>query len=141
MLDDARPRLNGAVRQLFARIAPGAARIPEPRPGVWETGHGEAGDIDAPTPETARRAQAHAAFRAAGGSDDAALDAALAVVEDEAARLRRTVRAYGAALREIEVHGRDAGARGTAAAALRRTPEHLHGFLPRPRPSKGHRLG
>lgn len=141
MLDDTRPGLNGAVRQLLARIAPGAEPAAPPRPGVWETGHGEAAGIDPKAPEMARRARAHAAFRAAGGSEQPALDAALAVVEDEVSRLRRTVLAYGEALREIEVHGRDPGARSTAATALRRAPERLPGSPPAPPRSKGLRLG
>ena len=37
MLDDTRTGLNGAVRQLFARIAPNAVAAPSPRPVIWAT--------------------------------------------------------------------------------------------------------
>jgi hypothetical protein len=132
MLDDTRTGLNGAVRQLFARIAPGAAG--RPIPAVWETGAiGRA----TPSPEQARRAQAHAAFRSVEGSERAALDAALAVVEAEVSRLRGTVLAYGEALKEIEVYGGDPTARSTAAAALRRAPERLDAPAPVPHLARG----
>jgi hypothetical protein len=132
MLDDTRTGLNSAVRQLLARIATTAAS--RPIPAVWETGAaGEAGPRDrVPSPEAARRAHAHAAFRSVEGSEQAALDAALAVVEAEVSRLRGTVLAYGEALKEIEVYGSDPSARGTAAAALRRAPERLRAAPPVP---------
>jgi len=123
---DTRTGLNGAVRQLFARIAPGALERPARRPAVWETGASETG------PRESRRAHAHAAYRAVEGSEQAALDAALAVVEAEVARLRGTVLAYGEALKEIEVYGGDPSARSTAAAALRRAPERLRAPAPVP---------
>ena len=126
MLDDTRTGLNGAVRQLFARIAPSAVAAPTPRPVIWATDAGEAGPRDrVPAADTTRRADAHAAYRAVKGSEQAALDAALAVIEAEVARLRGTVLAYGEALKEIEVYGRDPSVRSTAAAALRRAPERL----------------
>ena len=94
----------------FARIARERRRAaPDPRPAVWATGtprdrparprprrRRPAGPT--PTPPTARST----------GSGQAALDAALAVIEAEVARLRGTVLAYGEALKEIEVYGRDA---------------------------------
>jgi hypothetical protein len=133
MLDDTRTGLNGAVRQLFARIAPASVR----RPAVWETrAPGEAGPRDLPA-DTSRRADAHAAYRAVKGSEQAALDAALAVIEAEVARLRGTVLAYGEALKEIEVYGSDPSVRSTAAAALRRAPERLRSPAPVPRLSRG----
>ena len=48
------------------------------------------------------------------------------------ARLRRTVLAYGEALKEIEVYGGCAEARKTAAKALRRAPERLTAAPPVP---------
>jgi hypothetical protein len=133
MLDDTRNGLNGAVRQLFARIAPNALDRPGRRPAVWETGAGgEAGPRRVSSPEESRRAHAHAAYRSVEGSQQAALDAALAVVEAEVSRLRGTVLAYGEALKEIEVYGGDASARSTAAAALRRSPERLRAPAPVP---------
>jgi hypothetical protein len=139
MLDDTRTGLNGAVRQLFARIAPAIDRPAARVPAVWATGAaGEAGPRDgAPSPETTRRAHAHAAFRSVEGSQRAALDAALAVVEAEVARLRGTVLAYGEALKEIEVYGVDPTARSTAAAALRRAPERLNAAAPVPHLARG----
>lgn len=134
MLDDTRTGLNGAVRQLFARIAPGSFAGPSRRPVAWETGaDGQAGARDrTPCADESRRAHAHAAYRTVTGSEQAALDAALAVVEAEVARLRGTVLAYGEALKEIEVYGRDPSMRSTAAAALRRAPERLRapGMVP-----------
>jgi len=138
MLDDTRTGLNGAVRQLFARIAPNALAAPSPRPVVWETGAGEAGPRDrAPCADRSRRADAHAAYRAVKGSEQAALDAALAVIEAEVARLRGTVLAYGEALKEIEVYGRDPSVRSTAAAALRRAPARLQAPDPVPHLTRG----
>jgi len=134
MLDDTRAGLNGAVRQLFGRIAPGAAgHASNRRPAVWEPG--EAGHDDAASPDARRRAHAHAAYRAVQDCEPAAIDAALAVVEAEISRLRSTVLAYGEALKEIEVYGVDPMARSTAAAALKRAPERLG--APRPVPHLG----
>jgi hypothetical protein len=127
MLDDTRTGLNGAVRQLFARIAPTALDRSARRPAVWETGPG--GEAD---PAVSRRAHAHAAYRSVEGSPQAALDAALSVIEAEVSRLRGTVLAYGEALKEIEVYGRDPSVRSTAAAALRRAPERLRAPAPVP---------
>ena len=109
MLDDTRTGLNGAVRQLFARIAPSAVEPRRPRrPVIWATDAARPARATAsPPPTPARRADAHAAYRAVEGSEQAALDAALAVVEAEVARLRGTVLAYGEALKAIEVYGRD----------------------------------
>ena len=70
MLDDTRTGLNGAVRQLFARIAPSAvARADPPGRRSGTTGRGEAGPRDraAPPPTATRRADAHAAFRTRRG--------------------------------------------------------------------------
>ena len=123
-------RTTDAVRALFSRLsigvsAPGeAARIVSP---VWETDPGSrppVRDDDARETE-ARRAEAHAAFRSVTGPDQAAVDAALVVVEAEVSRLRKAVLAYGEALKEIEVYGSCAESRKTAAKALRRVPERL----------------
>lgn len=134
MPDETRAGLNGAVRQLFGRIAPAAAGPASiRRPAVWETA--EAGHGDTATPDARRRADAHAAYRAVQDAEPAALDAALAVVEAQIVRLRRTVLAYGEALKEIEVYGADPAARSTAAAALKRAPERLG--TPRPVPHLG----
>jgi hypothetical protein len=140
MLDETRTGLNGAMRQLFSRIALGTAERPLDRvPAVWETGAaGEAGPRDGTlSPDATRRAHAHAAFRSVEGCERAALDAALAVVEAEVSRLRGTVLAYGEALKEIEVYGADPTARTTAAAALRRTPERLSAAAPVPHLASG----
>ena len=137
MLDDTRTGLNGAVRQLFARIAPSALAAPSPRPVIWAT-DAEAGPRDrVPAADTTRRADAHAAYRAVKGSEQAALDAALAVIEAEVARLRGTVLAFGEALKEIEVYGRDPSVRSTAAAALRRAPVRLEAPQPVPHLTRG----
>lgn len=127
-------RTTDAVRALFSLLsggvsAPGeTARMLGP---VWETGRaapdGEAGATDA------RRAEAQAAFRSVATPGAAGIDAALDVVEAEVARLRRTVLAYGEALKEIEVYGGCAESRKTAAKALRRAPERLRAAPPVPR--------
>jgi hypothetical protein len=142
--------LNAAVRQLLARLSQGApARDAAPaRPvrsvrAVWETGHGhrpafdedagEAPDEPAARRARVRRAEAHAAFRIVQGSEQAALDAALAVVEVEVARLRGAVLAYGEALKSIQVYATDEEARDTAATVLRKVPERLRASPPAPR--------
>jgi hypothetical protein len=135
--------LNAAVRSLFARLSSGAAEAPA-RPArsvraVWETDHGRR-PLDRDTdPEEAepdeagtRRTQAHAAFRIVQGAEQAAVDAAIGVVEAEVTRLRRTVLAYGEALKAIQVYGPDEETRKTAAAALRRAPERLRAAPPVP---------
>jgi hypothetical protein len=131
-------RTTDAVRALLARLSIGAggpaepARVPGP---VWETGPGHRPlTCDDADPEAGLpRAEAHAAFHAvATGPEPAPLDAALAVFEAEVDRLRRTVLTYGEALKSIEVYGRCAEARGTAARALRRAPERLHAAPPVP---------
>ena len=71
------------------------------------------------------------------GSEQAALDAALAVIEAEVARLRGTVLAFGEALKEIEVYGPDPSVRSTAAAALRRAPVRLEAPQPVPHLTRG----
>jgi hypothetical protein len=156
---DANPQssagLNAAVRQLLARLSQGApARRAAPaRPtrsigAVWETRHGHRPPLDEETGDakdafaarqaSARRAEAHAAFRIAQGSEQAALDAALAVVEAEVARLRDTVLVYGEALKSIQVYASDEEARGTAAVVLRKVPERLRASPPAPRFHRAH---
>ena len=125
-------RTTDAVRALFSRLSIGVSSPVEPARvlgGVWETGIRPSARPD-DTEIDARRAEAHAAFRTVASPGHAAIDAALGVVEAEVARLRRTVLAYGEALKEIEVYGRDPSVRSTAAAALRRAPVRLE--APRP---------
>jgi hypothetical protein len=127
-----------AERALFSRLSIGVSSPVEPARvlgGVWEIGirPSTRPDDAATDPETdARRAEAHAAFRSVATPGHAAIDAALGVVETEVARLRRTVLAYGEALKEIEVYGGCAEARKTAAKALRRAPERLTSAPPVP---------
>jgi hypothetical protein len=127
----ARPAgLNAAVRVLLARLSHGVT----PRPGWAGPEAGASRSVDAdPRFEQRLRADAHAAFASVEGSPGAALDAALAVVEGEVARLRTAVLAYGEALKAIQIYGTDADARTTAAAALRRAPVPLRAAPPVPR--------
>jgi hypothetical protein len=127
-------RTTDAVRALFSRLSIGVSSPVEPARvlgGVWETGIRPSARPDDPATD-ARRAEAHAAFRSVANPGHAAIDAALGVVEAEVARLRRTVLAYGEALKEIEVYGGCAEARKTAAKALRRAPERLTSAPPVP---------
>ena len=127
-------RTTDAVRALFSRLSIGVSPPVEPARvlrGVWETGIRPSARPDDPEID-ARRAEAHAAFRSVATPGHAAIDAALGVVEAEVARLRRTVLAYGEALKEIEVYGGCAEARRTAAKALRRAPERLTAAPPVP---------
>jgi hypothetical protein len=127
-------RTTDAVRALFSRLSIGVSSPVEPARvlgGVWETGIRPSAYPD-DTETGARRAEAHAAFRSVATPGHPAIDAALGVVEAEVARLRRTVLAYGEALKEIEVYGGCAEARKTAAKALRRAPERLTSAPPVP---------
>jgi hypothetical protein len=136
--------LSAAARSLLARLAQGSAVRSPARPvrsvrAVWQTGHhaeprracGAPADEDGGQ-ALARRAHAHAVFRTVQGTERAALDAALAVVEAEVARLRQTLLTYGEALKSIQVYGTDEEARSTAATALRRAPERLGAAPPVP---------
>jgi hypothetical protein len=137
--------LNAAVRSLFARLSTGAPEGPVPAirrlPAVWETDPGrrplrraadDPEEADADPRASARRAHAHAAFRTVEGGEQAALDAALGVVEAEVARLRQAVLVYGEALKAIRVYGPDEETREAAAAALSRAPERLRAAAPVP---------
>jgi hypothetical protein len=127
-------RTTDAVRALFSRLSIGVSSPVEPARvlgGVWETGIRPSARPDDPEIDV-RRAEAHAAFRTVATPGHAAIDAALGVAESEVARLRRTVLAYGEALKEIEVYGGCAEARKTAAKALRRAPERLTSAPPVP---------
>jgi hypothetical protein len=142
--------LNAAVRSLFAKLssgAPEAAATPDHAsirrlPAVWETDPGrrplprasdgpEEAEADRDR-ASARRDHAHAAFRTVEGGEQAALDAALGVVEAEIARLRQAVLVYGEALKAIRVYGPDEETREAAAAALDRAPERLRTAAPVP---------
>lgn len=135
--------LNAAVRSLFARLSNGATEAPAPAirsfPAVWETDRDplrRADQQDEAEPgdrASARRAHAHAAFRTVEGGEQAALDAALGVVEAEVVRLRQAVLVYGEALKAIRVYGPDEETREAAAMALRRAPERLRAAAPVPR--------
>lgn len=134
-------RLNAAVRSLFGRRAP-SARCDPAQPvrsvrAVWETGRGHRPPALEPDDESKQRAairhaNAHAAYRSVHGNKQAALDAALAVVEAEVARLRGTVLTYGEALKALQVYGPDEETRRTAAAALHLAPERLRVAPPVP---------
>jgi hypothetical protein len=67
----------------------------------------------------ALRANAHAAYRSVEGSEGAALDAALAVLEAEWQATRAARDVYAEALKAIRVYARDGGARALAERALR----------------------
>lgn len=85
------------------------------------------------------RAEAQAAFRTVGGSPEAALDAALAVMEQRIAELQRAVCSYGEALKTIQVYSTDETSRGGARMALRAAPERLAAALPVPHLQKARR--
>lgn len=89
----------------------------------------------------ALRAWAHAAYRTVAGAGEPALDAALAVMEDEIVRMRGAVLAYGEALKSIQVYANDDDARRTAYAALRARPERLAAAGPVPAEPAGQRHG
>jgi hypothetical protein len=139
-------KLNAAVRSLFARLSTGAPEWPVPAirrlPAVWETDPGRrplrrvADDPDESDADrdraSVRRAHAHAAYRTVEGGEQAALDAALGVVEAEVARLRHAVLVYGEALKAIRVYGPDEETREAAATALSRAPERLRAAAPVP---------
>ena len=76
------------------------------------------------------RAEAHAAFRSVQGPTPAALDAALAVLESEIARLTDAAEAYGEALKSVRTYDDDAGQRAMAAAALYAFPVPLRAATP-----------
>jgi hypothetical protein len=78
------------------------------------------------------RAEAHAAFRSVQGPTPAALDAALAVLETEIARLTDAAEAYGEALKSVRTYDDDAGQRAMAAAALYAFPVPLRAAIPVP---------
>lgn len=141
--------LNAAVRSLFAKLSSGAPEAPATPdcasirrlPAVWETDPGRTPLPRADDPDgvdsdrdrtTARRAHAHAAFRTVERGEQAALDAALGVVEAEVARLRQAVLVYGEALKAIRVYGPDEETREAAATALSRAPERLRAAAPVP---------
>jgi hypothetical protein len=130
-------RTTDAVRALFSRLSIGVSSPAEPAlvGAVWVTQPGShpSGRPEGDLACEGRRAEAHAAFRSVITPGPAAVDAALDVVEAEVARLRRTVFAYGEALKEIEVYGGCAETRKTAAKALRRAPERLRAAPPVPR--------
>jgi hypothetical protein len=124
---DSRPAvLPTAIRGLFARLA-GKAPAFE----------------DAPAPHDVRarrtlarqerlRAEAHAAFRSVEGPAPAALDAALAVLESEIARLSDAAEAYGEALKSVRTYDDDPAQRAMAAAALYAFPVPLRAPDPVP---------
>ena len=68
------------------------------------------------------RADAHAAYHSVEGTERAAIDAALAVLEAEWHAARALSDGYAEALKAIRVYGRDPGARDLAARAL--APRH-----------------
>jgi hypothetical protein len=72
----------------------------------------------------ALRADARAAYRSVEGSEDAALDAALSVLEAEWQAARAARDGYAEALKAIRVYARDTGARALAERALRGRPVH-----------------
>ena len=78
----------------------------------------------------ALRADAHAAYRSVEGGAEAALDAALAVLEAEWQATRAARDGYAEALKAIRVYARDSGTRALAERALRgeRAPAPVHRF-------------
>jgi hypothetical protein len=118
--------LPAALRALLARLAGRAPAF-----------------ADAPSPLDARarrtlarqaklRAEAHAAFRSVEGPAQAALDAALAVLESEIARLGDAAAAYGEALKSVRTYDEDPARRAMAAAALYAFPVPLAAPAPVP---------
>lgn len=86
------------------------------------------------------RAEARAAFRAVGGgAPEAALEAALGVMERRISEQRKAVLAYGEALKTIEVYSADDASRAAARHALRAAPERLAAGAPAPHLGYGDR--
>jgi hypothetical protein len=75
------------------------------------------------------RANAHAAYRSVNGDPEAALDAALAVIEAEWHATRAERDSFGEALKSIRLYAQDRRARALAERALdsRSEPATIHG--------------
>ena len=113
---------------LFARLTGrGRAAVPAERAAA------PAGQTGPETGSSALRAEARAAYRAVeGGAPEAALEAALGVMERRIAELRKAVLAYGEGLKTIEVYSADDASRAAARTALRAAPERLAVGAPAP---------
>ena len=106
-------RGRAALRAWLARIAAGTPRSSRPRP--WAPGLATGFENRV----RALRADAHAAYHSVEGGADAALDAALAVLEAEWQSTRAERDGYAEALKAIRVYARDTGTRTLAERALR----------------------
>jgi hypothetical protein len=118
--------LPAAIRALFARLAgraPAFEEAPAPLDARVRRAHARQARL---------RAEAHAAFRSVEGPAAAALDAALAVLESEIARLSDAAEAYGEALKSVRTFDEDPAQRAMAAAALYAYPVPLAAPAPVP---------
>lgn len=117
------PGLAETWRELFARLTRRSRAI---APQAEAAPCGETG------PCAGLRAEAQAAFRSVDGSSEAALDAALAVLERRINALQQAAGCYGEALKTIQVYSADEASRATARHALRAAPERLAAAQPVP---------
>lgn len=104
--------LPAAIRGLFSRLAGRSYALETPPAAL---------DVRARRTlarQSRLRAEAHAAFRAVEGPAPAALDAALAVLESEIARLSDAAEAYGEALKAVRTYDDDPAQRALATSAL-----------------------
>jgi hypothetical protein len=114
------------IRGLFARLA-GRSQATEPPPAALDL---RARRLLAR--QGRLRAEAHAAFRSVEGSGSTALDAALAVLDSEIARLSDAAEAYGEALKAVRTYDDDPAQRALAASALYAYPVPLRAPAPVP---------
>jgi hypothetical protein len=111
-----------ALRAWLARLGTGGDPHFAPESG---TGPAEASGVATSFENRVRRlrADAHAAYHSVEGTERAAIDAALAVLEAEWHAARALSDGYAEALKAIRVYGRDPGARDLAARALALRPD------------------
>jgi hypothetical protein len=123
VLEATTPSVREALRGLFGRLAGGAA-----------AGSEQDGDAAPEPPAIASsfenrvrtlRENARAAYRSVEGSEDAAIDAALGVMEEEWRAIRLERDSFAEALKAIRLYAADARVRTVAGRALGRKPPEV----------------